>query len=235
MLTALFWIGLAMEIMLTARLIAGRLFARYPFFFAHVCSVLAVTIAFYALILSDPQLYGRCYWIGQLLTMITGCGIILEILTHVLWPDAGTRRYAMALRWILYLAVGGIVTIYLWTPAILRDSVDNLNIERDFRSVQSFLLLAALALIFRRSLVMGRNMKGMFLGYGIYVAASLVILAVRSYAGPVAQHAWQIAQPFSYLVCVLIWLCAMWAYYPGPSATVAVRSSDDRDFEVVRT
>jgi hypothetical protein len=145
------------------------------------------------------------------------------------------RQVATDLHRILYLAVGCVVTIYRWTLAGLRDSVSSLNWERNLRLVQSLLLLAILAPIFRRGLGMGRNMRSTFLGYGICVAASLVILAVRSYAGTVAQHAWQVAQPFSYFVCLLIGLYAMWAYCPSPSAPAVVRSTDNRDLKAVRT
>jgi hypothetical protein len=151
---------------------------------------------------------------------------------------SAARKYAMAPGWILYLAVSCLVIICLWTPAALRDSVSRLSGERDFRLIRSFPFLAILALIFRRGLAMGRNMrniKGTFPRHGIYVAASLVILAVRLCAGPVVEHASQIAQPFSYVACMLICGYAMWACYPGPMARVVVRSNGSLDLKAVRT
>jgi hypothetical protein len=147
------------EMLPTIRAISGRLFAKYPFFCAHICSVLIVTIACYGLILSDPQAYRSRYWIGQLLTMIAGCGIILEILEHVLSPDPVAQKYATALGWVLYWVVGGLVIVYLWTSTALRDNVASLNLERNLRLVQSFLLLTILALIFHRGLGDSRGLK----------------------------------------------------------------------------
>jgi hypothetical protein len=37
------------------------------------------------------------------------------------------RKHAGAPHWILYLVVGGLVTIYFWTPAVLRDTVGSLE------------------------------------------------------------------------------------------------------------
>lgn len=72
------------------------------------------------------------------------------------------RKYAAALRWILYLAVGCVVTICLWTPEALRDRLSNLSLQRNPSLAPSFLLLATLAMIFCRDVVVLRNMKGMF-------------------------------------------------------------------------
>jgi hypothetical protein len=52
------------------------------------------------------------------------------------------RPYPAAPRWILYLAVGGLVIIYLWTLAARRDSVSSL--EPGFGVFRWFLLLMVL-------------------------------------------------------------------------------------------
>jgi hypothetical protein len=55
---------------------------------------------------------------------------------------AGGRAYAAGPLWMPYLAVGGLVTTYLWTPAALRDTVGTL--ERGFHVFGWFSLLAVL-------------------------------------------------------------------------------------------
>jgi hypothetical protein len=57
----------------------------------------------------------------------------------------GTRRYAATTRWVLYLVVSCLVTISLWTAAVLSDSVDDLG--RDLGVFRLFLLLAGLGWI----------------------------------------------------------------------------------------
>ena len=55
-----------------------------------------------------------------------------------------------------------------------------------------------------------RNMTGMILAYGLYIATSLVSLAVGSYAYGF-DATWNIIEPFSYPVSLLIWLTALWS------------------------
>jgi hypothetical protein len=69
-----------------------------------------------------------------------------------------TRQSAAALRWILYLAVGCLVTTSPWTLAALCDTVGTLEWGSPF--ARWLPLLAAMTLIFRRDLAMERNMKG---------------------------------------------------------------------------
>lgn len=69
-----------------------------------------------------------------------------------------TRQSAAALHWMLDLAVGCLVTTYLWTHGALRDTVGSL--EWGSRFVPWWPLLATTALVFRRDLAMRRNMTG---------------------------------------------------------------------------
>ena len=56
------------------------------------------------------------------------------------------RPWAANPRWILYLVVGALVIIYLWTLAAISDSVSNL--ELGFRVFRWFLLLAGLGWVY---------------------------------------------------------------------------------------
>lgn len=227
MLTLLFWVGLMVQALIISRGISGRLAARYPYFFLHIYSVLIATIVCYALILSAPQSYATFYWSAQFLTMLTGCGIILEVLRHVVSFEPDTRQYVRALRCGLYVAIAVLIATLAWTLRHPYGTISKVNIERDFRLVQSFFLLAISALVAYRGLVMGKNLKGMFLGYGLYVAASLTVLAVRSYEGPSVDGIWTAAQPVAYFICLSIWLFSMWTYDPSPSPTVFARPQGD--------
>jgi hypothetical protein len=79
-----------------------------------------------------------------------------------------------------------------------------------------------------------RNMKGMILAYGLYIATSLVSLAVRSYAYGFGV-AWNIIEPFSYLVFLSISLTALWSYHPNPVPALVIRPEADHEDLVSRT
>jgi hypothetical protein len=57
---------------------------------------------------------------------------------------------------------------------------------------------------------------------------------VRSYA-PSFDAAWNIIQPFSYLVSLSIWLTALWSYHPNPVPALAIRLEADYEDLVSRT
>ena len=79
-----------------------------------------------------------------------------------------------------------------------------------------------------------RNMKGVILAYGLYLAAGLVSLAVRSYADGFSAAS-NIIEPFSYLVSLSIWLTAMWSYHPNRVPALVIRREADREDWVSRT
>jgi hypothetical protein len=79
-----------------------------------------------------------------------------------------------------------------------------------------------------------RNMKGMILAYGLYIATSLVSLAVGSYAYGFGA-AGNIIEPFSYLVSLSIWLTAMWSYHPNSVPALVIRPKADHEDLVSRT
>jgi hypothetical protein len=149
--------------------------------------------------------------------------------TRVIWGGMAPNRAALnrpAVGRILYLVVGCLVTIYLWTVQALRASVSHLDLE--------WSRLAKLAAIVRPGLATARNSRGVFPGDGMYLGASLVLFAFRLDAGGLARYGWQGAQALLFLGCVLTSLCAMGACCPALSTRV-VRLKDRRDLKAVRT
>ena len=110
----------------------------------------------------------------------------------------------------------------------------NVGLERDLRTVQAMFLFGLLRVISCCGIAIGKNMKGMILAYGLYIATSLASLAVRSYAYSF-DAAWNTIEPFSYLVSVSIWLTALWSYHPNPVPALAIRPETDYEDLVSRT
>jgi hypothetical protein len=79
-----------------------------------------------------------------------------------------------------------------------------------------------------------RNMKGVILAHGLYLAAGLLNLAVRSCAYGFSASS-NIIEPFSYLVSLSIWLTAMWSYHPNPVPALVIRPEADHEDWVSRT
>jgi hypothetical protein len=57
-------------------------------------------------------------------------------------------------------------------------------------------------------------LKGMYIGYGIYVGTSLITLALRAYLGAHIDPTWYMVQPLSYDAGLMVWAVGLWSYSP---------------------
>ena len=227
-------LGLLLAFLLLSRGLQTRLIKRYYFFYTYIASVIFFTAFMMFANWTAKSLYDRWYWPLQLATLVTGYGILLEILNHVLAPYPGAERFA---RFCGLGAFGSILSFALLAPLVLphwsRGTV--IEFERDLRSVQAMFICGLLAVIFYYGIGMGRNMKGMIMGYGLYILTSLLSLAVRSYAGTQVDQIWHVVQPFSFNISLVIWLVALWSYCPDPTPDHRILLEEDYGALVART
>jgi hypothetical protein len=223
--------GILMEALLLLRAFQARLLGKYSLFYLYSASVLLM-----ALLLVFPGPYENWYWQAQFLTLIVGYGILLEILNHVLTPYPGAEKFA---RISGVVAFGAILCFALVHPLIKSQwSADGtmVELERDLRTVQAIFLFLLACVISYYGITIGRNMKGMMLGYGLYIATSLVTLAVRAYAGTsFFDEMHKVIQPLSFDISLVVWLAALWAYHPNPVPESGIQLEADYEACVART
>ncbi len=227
----LWWSGPALEFLILLRAVRGRFITKYPFFYSYVFCVLIIDCISNPFHRVDPSLYGVWYWSTQFLTLIVGYGIILEISNHALEAYPGAERCSrylvIALFAIIfgYVALQGLLSTH-WSPA-----ATNAELERDLRVVQALLLVSILFVVSYFRIALGRNLKGIILGYGLFLGTSVIILAFQSYAGKSFQAIWSVSQPFSYLASLAFWTAALWSYQPNPEPDVP--STLEADYKVL--
>lgn len=226
--------GLLLEFLLVGRGVQARLIKRYYFFYLYIASVIIFTAVMVVANGLAPAIYNRWYWPLQLGTLVAGYGILLEILNHVLAPYPGAERFA---RFSGMGAFGAIFCFALLAPLVMpRWSPGTvIEFERDLRSVQAVFICGLLAVIFYYGVGIGRNMKGMIMGYGLYIFTSLVSLAVRSYAGKPFDRIWDVIQPLSFDISLIMWLVALWSYCPNPAPGHTIHLEEDYEALVART
>jgi hypothetical protein len=209
--------GILLEFMILVRALQERLLGRYAYFYSYAVSVLLGTLLLSGVRVTYPGLYPSCYWSVQFVTLLFGYGILLEIIQHVLSPYPGAERFAR-IAGVGLLA--GILCFALVYSNVAPGSIHShivVEFERDLRTVQTLLLFSLLGVISYYGIPIGRNMKGMILGYGLYVGTSLISLAVRAYAEAWLVLVWVFAQPISFALSLSIWLVALWSYAPNPA------------------
>jgi hypothetical protein len=231
----IWWSGLAFELLLLLRAFRGRFLSQYPFFYTYAGSVFFLNLPLYFVYLGHSRSYTTWYWLVQFITLVTGYGILLELFRHVLSPCPGAERIAKIIGIGTFVAILCFVIVYPLVATTQSASGTVIEFERDLRTVQAIFLLVILSVISYYGILLGKNMKGMIIGYGLYVAASLASLAIRSHSGPILHSALDRIQPLSFNVAALIWLSTLWHYAPNPELSSRTRFEMDYESLAAKT
>jgi hypothetical protein len=235
-LTQAIWcVGILLEIVVAVRAIGNKLFSTYPLFYAFFFSVFVGDIFRHIAYSFAPADYPLVFWPTDFVSLLLGCGIVLEILRHALAPYRGAERFARTLGLIVFSAVFCVECGYfLIFPAGSTIKTTYFALERDFLGVQAIFIFAALAVVLYYGIPMGRNLKGIALGYGLCIGGSLIFFALRSQIG-IGFDRWMSIVPLSYDVSLLIWCATLWSHHPSPIPDPHVRIETDYELLVSRT
>jgi hypothetical protein len=211
---AMWWTAMIVEGLLLFRAVWTKLVSRYVFFYIYMAAVWFSDGVLYIVYRIAPGSYVKWNWPANYLDAVLAFGVILEILEHAVPGDPGAgalgkigsvgRQVVWGTALCLAIACGLVVT------GAWRVRLANIQIERGLIAIQAVLLLIALGVIFYHAIPVGRNLTGMVLGYGLCVGASVMILTFRIYVGPSFNPTWQLAQPFSFWLSLMIWLLTLW-------------------------
>lgn len=226
-------VGLSFQLGSLFRGLRAKLLFRYSFFYAYLLSSSIASILSYTLWKFKWAPFDTWYWILQFATLLIGCGIILEIFRHALSSYRGAEKFAMAVGLLTFASVFCFAIVYrLIVPSPGRVLFE---LERNVRTVQAILLSGILAVISYYRVPIGKNLKGMISGYGLYIVTSLFTLAIRAYSGPRFNGYWNVIQPLSFDVSLAIWLAALWSYHPNPAPDPAIPLESDYEALAART
>jgi hypothetical protein len=169
-----------------------------------------------------------------------GCSVVFEFCRLGLKKYPGVGRLARAgllgaflftFSKILFTAAEGKDG---WTPAL------TFLLERDVRFVQiaGILILAVIVLLYR--IPMSRNLKGIILGYGMYLGLVVTNLTFLGVFGERVQFVVTRVQAASYFIALLVWTIALWSYQPLPEQSAAEKQSyaslyEDTNQQLART
>jgi len=211
------WLGgLLIECVILVRSVLGRSLANYPFFYLYVASVFAASMALYVIAIVSPSTHGL-YWPKQYVTLFLGCGVIFEVSRHVFARRVTLDRVA---RWTMLVTFGAIflsVAVQAFFLPHWNVTTNTADLERDLRIAQAIGLMTILLLTGYYGIGIGKNIKGMILGFGIYVGASVFSLTLRLFVGPRFNPVFGVIQNTAYLVALSIWMVALWSYEAEPT------------------
>jgi hypothetical protein len=220
---AIWWSGIALELLLLVRGLQGKLLARYPVFYVYILFVWMQSLLRFSIYHTYPQLYVPVYWITEYSGVLIGCGVVFEIFRVGLVAYPGTARMArklVAFMFVMALTKGLVDT---WNNPHWWSITTTIEFERALRTAQSLAIIALVVLSLFYSIPFGRNLRGVLLGYGLFVGESIVWLTFDSAGGEKFREYWSNVHPASYFVVLGVWTVHLWSYAPNPEPKRAVR------------
>jgi hypothetical protein len=166
----------------------------------------------------NTKRYEHWYWATEFLGVVIGCGIVFEIYRKGLSRFPGTTRMASnVLIFVFVLALVKAFVVAAHDPQWLTEA-SRQEIEQPLRVVQAISMAALVALFLFYSIPFKKNLRGIVLGYGLFLGAKVVNLTMMS---TVDRDVWWYANSAVYPVILCIWLVHLWAYSDVPSSEPA--------------
>ena len=225
---------MSMEALLLIRGVFRRTAAKYPFFFLYLGSVLLSDVVLYYIYRVYPSLYSGWSRQSEVLNIVLGYGILLDIFGNLLSRYPGAERVARTSGLIVFTLILSTAFLFpLISPGAQNVHLRYSIVERDFLAVQAVFFFGILGIISYYRIEPGKNIRGLIAGYGLWLGTSVIMLGMGSYNAASFNGIRIFVQPFSYLLSLLIWVFALWNYAPVPSAIPVLDS--DPDYEILVT
>src|ERR1700740_277793 len=168
------WMGILLAVLLLVRGLQENLVHRFPVFYFYILFVVADDLLRYYIRVWHSKHYFNVYWATQFICIVIGSAVLFEVYRVALRSFPGTARMA---RYVLLLIFGAVFAKALSHPlggvyGWLAETSEEL--ERNLRMVQAVAILALVALFLWYAIPFGKNLRGILLGYGLFVGLSIV-------------------------------------------------------------
>jgi hypothetical protein len=206
---AIWWGSNVLEGCLLVRGASTRLISRYPVFYTYLLLVLLQSpIRFAAYHWYNETWYSPVYWTTEFLGLAMGCLVVFEIYRVALAAYPGTAKMARNVLLFLFVLALAQCGAALWRDPHLLWETTPLQMERALRTVESIAMVALVTVFASYSIPFGRNLRGILLGYGLFIAERVICLTFVPVAG---KDFWFYAYSASYLVALSLWLAHLWS------------------------
>lgn len=229
MLTQLIWsASAALEVLLLSRAWKCGLFRRYPLFYGYISYVVAQEFLRFLTNMWSDHIYLYTYWITEYLGVLAGCLVVLEIYRIALSEYPGAARLV---RNLLLFVFAMAFARGLASPADTHQWLEQataLKVEWVVRTVQGIAILALVSLFLAYSIPFGKNLRGILLGYSLFIAGRVICLTFVPEQG---HNFWWYTYSATYIAVLGLWLAHLWSYHPVPKAQS--RGHLERDYRVL--
>ena len=205
--------GIGLQVMLAAVLLYKKRWQNFPLFSAYALFNLFQAALLYS-VAGHRIAYFYVYWVGEAISIMLGFAIVYEIFTALFSTHVALRRLATTVFGIavLVLIVLGVVVVFvqpqLGTPGF---SSAVMVVAEAARFIEVGLLMFLFLFSSAFGLHWRAHVFGIALGLGVFTAVDLVNVTLRSYFGPDAIGALNLARVSAFALSVLMWTVYLWA------------------------
>lgn len=199
---------------LLIRAVRGGVLSRFPLFYSYIFYMLLSSAAMMTVYTAAPSYYAKAAWFRFLLSLVAEFAVLIEISDQIFKPYPAIRQLGR----LLTVGVGVVFSSVYIAPALLRASPSDiafLSIAQEMALTKAVIILVLLLAARYFRLPLGRNASGMMLGFALYLTVSIVTFTAAGYYGKALfGNILPILLPWSYDVCLLVWVVALWRYEP---------------------
>lgn len=230
------WYGcILLETLIVFRGARQKLVFKYPIFYGYVLSVVLVELLRFCAFHWYPTAYAEVYWNSQFLSLLVGCGVVFEVYRVGLRDFPGTARMARNLLFVVFAMVFAKAIVTSADGTSWWAALTAMKLERDLRIVQTSALAVLAVAFLSYAIPLSRNLKGILLGYGIFLGTSVVQLTVMVRAGEIFRGPWDYLRSIAYFSVLVIWVRMLWSYREAPKPARAITLDEDYNMLVANT
>ena len=221
----IFWISFALESAILLRGLQAKLLGRFSLFYGYLAYVLLISSVEY--FTYSMSLYEPVYWAFEFSSALIGCAIIFELYRQSLRPYPLLASMAnKVMLFVVALVVARVLAGITWAASQDWQATARL-LERDLRITQAIFLCGLLLLVVYYSVAMGRNLKGLTIGYGLFLALSIAALTLRAIVGDSFHSTLMTLEPASYDAVLCVWLASLWVKDPVTERSPSTKLDQD--------
>jgi hypothetical protein len=202
--------GIFLEGLLLFRSWRARHFLKFPFFFSYIAFVLMQSLLRYLVRSVHPVWYPSVYWVTEFMGVVTGCAVVLEFYRIGLARFLGVAKLARMALFLVFLVTFIRVLLTSRQGVLGWSPVQTILLERDMRFVAIVALFLLIILVLYYAIPTGRNLRGMIVGYSLFLVVSVLNLSFFGRFGAQAQAVASFIQSLGYLLTLCVWTIFLW-------------------------
>jgi hypothetical protein len=223
----MWWLGIALEGLVLVRGLQSRQILKFPVFYSYLLFVFTQDLVRFVFYRWASESYPPVYWVTQFVGLLAGSLVVFEIYRIGLGEFPGTAKMARNSLGVVFAAI--LLKVLIAPPFDPRGWVAGacIGLERDLRIVQAVALVTLVSVFLLYNIPFAKNLKGIFIGYCVFIAASVIQLTLTASLWSRFEVAWDYLQPASYILVLGIWTWALWSAETVAGAKPEVKLEED--------